>query len=324
MPVRTPLDRRLRGLVSYAAVVALRSVVAAVKAPPASVTIAASHFLQDVIPVAFHRLRYRSQPVVYVYHLVGEMQRPGGLRSRVSKAAEQMSLALLRVVGAVALVDNEDTIRSLERRGFDPERLVPTRNAYDPVEPLPPRSRPESPRVVFVGRFTEEKGVWDMLELAEALHDRIPDARIAMLGGGPLRQALVERAAQKGLGNLEAPGFVDEWTKWRSLRSATVFVAPSREEGWGIAVGEALIAEVPVVAYDLPAYGHLGDLPIRVPTGEVRSLVDTVLSLLVDPERLTREQMRVRAAAETLPAWADILEADIEALRTRGFLLSPV
>jgi glycosyltransferase involved in cell wall biosynthesis len=318
MPVRTPLDRWMRGLVTYAVVLALRAVVAAFKAPPARFSIAASHFVQDVIPVVFHGRRHGSQPVVYVYHLVGDMKRPRGLRSWLSEAAERVSLALMRASRAVVFVDNEDTIRSLESRGFDPGRLVSTRNAYDPVGPLPLRSRPKRPRVAFVGRFTEEKGVWDMLELARALGERLPDARVAMLGDGPLRRELLERAAGLGLRNLEAPGFVDEETKWRALRDATLFVAPSREEGWGIAVGEALTAEVPVVGFDLPAYGHFGDLPIRVPAGEVRQLIHAVLDLLTNAGRLEREQERVREAAEMLPKWHEILDADIAALEGRA------
>ena len=246
--VRTPLDRWLRGLVSYALVVGLRTLVAPMIAPRARFAIAASHFAQDVIPVVLHRLRYRSQPVAYVYHLVSDMERTPGFRTRLSVAAERISVALLRRTDALVFVDNEETMLSLERRGLDRRRLLPTGNAYDPVEPIPPRSRPEEPRVVFVGRFTEEKGVWDMLELARTLRDRVPAARIHMLGAGPLQRQFAERLARTGIGNVEAPGFVDEETKWRTLRGATVFVAPSREEGWGIAVGEALTAELPVVA----------------------------------------------------------------------------
>jgi glycosyltransferase involved in cell wall biosynthesis len=314
LPVRTPLDRWLRGLVSYALVIALRTLVATVIAPRARFAIAASHFVQDVIPVVLHRIRYGSQPVAYIYHLVSDMERTPGLRTRLSTTAEQMSLALLRFSDALVFVDNEETLRSLKRRGLNPRRLVPTRNAYDPIEPVPSRSQPETPQVVFVGRFTEEKGVWDMLDLARALREHVPAARIEMFGAGPLQREFAEQVAQIGLTNVDAPGFVDEETKWRALRAATVFVAPSREEGWGIAVGEALMAEVPVVIYDLSAYSHLGDLPIRIPVGDVSGFVNAVIGLLTDKDRLAYEQERVSRAAETLPKWREVLGSELAAL----------
>src|SRR5207248_3180308 len=142
-------------------------------------------------------------------------------------------------------------------------------------------------------------------------------ARVTMLGDGPLRPRLLEALADSGLTNVEAPGFVSEADKWLLLRSASLFVAPSREEGWGIAVGEALLAGLPVVCYDLPAYRHLRELPIRVPMSDREAFVATVMSLLADPGRLTDVRERVETAGETLPRWRDILAREIETMCSR-------
>jgi glycosyltransferase involved in cell wall biosynthesis len=306
--VRTPLDRFLGGLPSYTLVVVLRTLAATLRAPRAGVAIAASHFFHDVIPVVVHRLRFRSRPVVYVYHLVSDMQRGRSLRSLLSRAGERFSVGLLRRAGALLFVDNAETRASLARLGIAPELIVSTENAYDPSVELPPRVTPERPVVLFAGRFTEEKGVWDMLELAR----RAPHATVTMIGDGPLRAELLDRARAEGAENLYAPGYVSEEEKWRILRSATLFAAPSREEGWGIAVGEALTAGLPVVAYDLPAYSHLGDLPATVPRGDLRAFGDAVAGLLAQPDRLANECERVRAGAARLPTWEAILDREID------------
>lgn len=306
--IRTPLDRWLHGLVSYTLVVVLRTLAATLRAPRAGVAIAASHFFHDVIPVVTHRLRFHSRPVVYVYHLVSDMQRGRNLRSLVSRAGERFSVELLRRAGALLFVDNEETRASLARLGVAPELIVSTENAYDPSVEIPRRVTPEQPVVLFAGRFTEEKGVWDMLELAR----RAPQATVTMIGDGPLRAELLDRARAERLENLHAPGYVSEEEKWRILRSATLFAAPSREEGWGIAVGEALTAGLPVVAYDLAAYAHLGDLPLTVPRGDVRAFSEGVGGLLADPVRLERERERVREGAARLPTWDAILTREID------------
>jgi glycosyltransferase involved in cell wall biosynthesis len=306
--IRTPLDRWLGGLLSYTLVVGLRTLAATLRAPRAGVAVAASHFFHDVIPVVVHRLRFRSRSVVYVYHLVSDMQRGRSLRSLLSRAGERFSVELLRRAGALLFVDNEETRASLVRLGVVPELIVPTENAYDPSVELPPRVAPERPVVLFAGRFTEEKGVWDMLELAR----RAPQATVMMIGDGPLRAELLDRALGERLDNIRAPGYVSEEEKWRILRSVTLFAAPSREEGWGIAVGEALTAGLPVVAYDLPAYGHLGDLPITVPRGNLEAFEVAVAGLIAEPERLEMERERVREGAARLPTWATILTREID------------
>ena len=190
-----------------------------------------------------------------------------------------------------------------------------TRNAYDPLEPIPPREPAHPPTVVFCGRLVETKGLDEVLALAAALRERGSEVRIALLGDGPLRSALEGRVRAEGLDHVEVLGFVSEHEKWRRLRGASLFVAPSREEGWGIAVGEALIAGVPAIVYDLPAYEHFGSLPCRVPLGDSEAFVAAALELLEDGDRLAAEQRRVEEAAPALPRWDDVIDAE---LRSHG------
>lgn len=316
--LRTPADRFLRGLVSYVFIVVLRTLRACLGASAqADTAIAASHFIHDVVPCAVHRRRHGSQASVYVYHLVADMGRAASLRSIVSRAGERLSVALIRRTGALVFVDNEETRRSLLRHGIDSSRIIDTENAYDPVDGMPPRVEPQIATVAFCGRFVEEKGIWDMLELARRLSSAAPDARIIMLGDGPLRERFLAAVREAALTNLDAPGFASESEKWRLLRSATLFAAPSSEEGWGIAVGEALIAGLPVVLYDLPAYAHFGALPIRVPVADRERFIETVVSLVESGERLACERQRVEAGAASLPRWPDVLAREIDAMSDR-------
>jgi glycosyltransferase involved in cell wall biosynthesis len=93
-----------------------------------------------------------------------------------------------------------------------------------------------------------------------------------------------------------------------------VFVSPSVEEGWGIAVGEALIAGVPSVVYELPAYSHFGDLPLLAPLGDIEGFVDTVVGLLTDRARLDAERRRIEHSGDRLPRWNDLLASEVAAM----------
>jgi glycosyltransferase involved in cell wall biosynthesis len=222
---------------------------------------------------------------------------------------------VLRRTADIVFVDNEETGRALVAAGFAAAKLKLTANAYDPPHALPPRTRPVRPRVVFVGRLVEVKGLEVVLDLAAELARRGIDADIDLIGDGPGRARVEERIRVQELHSVRLAGFVGEDEKWEALRGATLFVAPSREEGWGIAVGEAVFAGTPTLVYDLPAYCHLGDALERVPDGDAAAFVARAVELLTDPARQAQAQAQVDAARTTLPRWDAVLDAEIEVLQ---------
>jgi glycosyltransferase involved in cell wall biosynthesis len=324
LTLRTPLDARLSRLGVYAAVVILRTILASVRMPPTGVAVASSHFFHDVIPCIVAHWRHGAMVAAFIYHVIGDMDRERTLRSALSTLAERVALRMLRRWGDVVFVDNEDVARSLRRRGFADDRIVMTANAFDPLVPLPPRVNGGPPVLAFCGRLVEEKGIWDVLELGQALAASAPSARIDMIGEGTLREAFRRRLSASGLHNIRMLGFVSEEDKWALLRRASLFVAPSREEGWGIAVGEALTAGTPVLAYDLPAYQYLGDWIERVPAFDTSAFVSTAQKLVSNPDVLARRQHAVEAVAARLPQWEDVLAAEFAVLRQRSAAGEPL
>jgi glycosyltransferase involved in cell wall biosynthesis len=115
---------------------------------------------------------------------------------------------------------------------------------------------PEQPKIfdaAWTGRVHPQKGIDDLLETFEWLKKQIPDFRAVVIGKSKDKLEPVVRA--RGLAeNIFFSGLVSEEEKFRLLKSSRVFLMPSRYESWGIVVGEALAAGVPVVAYDLPCY----------------------------------------------------------------------
>jgi glycosyltransferase involved in cell wall biosynthesis len=105
--------------------------------------------------------------------------------------------------------------------------------------------------IVFVGRLHPEKGVRDVLELAELL----PSLEVSVAGHGPLEGEVAEAASR--LPNLSFSGRLDRAGVIECLRGARVSVVPSRwQEPGGIAALEAMSVGTPVVAY---ASGGLGE-----------------------------------------------------------------
>ena len=96
----------------------------------------------------------------------------------------------------------------------------------------------------FVGRLHPEKGVDDVIRLAELR----PSLRISVAGHGPLEGAVTEAARR--LPNLEFAGSLDRSGVIRLLEGVRICLMPSRwEEPAGLAALEAMSVGTPVVAY---------------------------------------------------------------------------
>jgi glycosyltransferase involved in cell wall biosynthesis len=182
---------------------------------------------------------------------------------------------------------------------------------------------PGGPIVGFVGRLVPSKRPLLFLDAAAALASASPGPAqpplFAMLGDGPLRADCEARVARLGLGaRVRLLGSVPGAG---SLMAAfDLLVACSSEEGFGLAVSEAVLARVPVVAVDLPAFREV--LAARSPEqfvapADAGALARAVASTLAGPARAAEVAERDREAllpVVSVPAMLDRYEALYRAL----------
>jgi glycosyltransferase involved in cell wall biosynthesis len=145
-------------------------------------------------------------------------------------------------------------------------------------------------RFVFLGRLVDWKGVNFLLEAFKTVADRNPNTRLQILGDGPLRQSLEDRARALGLTDrVEFTGWVSRAQGAEYLRRAHVMVMPSLRECGGTAILEAFAMGIPVIAtrWGGPAHYVDDDTGIRVPPdtrdGFITGLADAMLHLAADP-----------------------------------------
>jgi glycosyltransferase involved in cell wall biosynthesis len=166
-------------------------------------------------------------------------------------------------------------------RSVDSRRLSTIRNGWSGW-PLPPE--PEPGLVISVGNFRAEKGHDLLLRAFAIVASSHENARLVLVGDGPLRKHLEEMALSLGLDDrVDFVGHVDN--VWPYLQRAAVFAQPSRSEPLGIAVLEAMAAGRPVVA---AATGGLTELVspetgILVRPNDVNALADAILVFLRSP-----------------------------------------
>ncbi len=115
--------------------------------------------------------------------------------------------------------------------------------------PAPPREFD----AVWIGRVHRQKGIDDLLATLECLAKKLENFRAVFIGN--VKDALAPEIARRGLEkHVTFPGFVSETEKIRLFKASRVFLMPSRHEGSPRVVGESIIANTPVVAYEIPNY----------------------------------------------------------------------
>ncbi|MFL5982276.1 MAG: glycosyltransferase family 4 protein [Gaiellaceae bacterium] len=284
--------------------------VAARAAARSDVVVAASHFLPDAAALASF-VRRGALGVAYVYHLIGE-RRDRSLRTTWSKTDERIGLALLRRSADVVFVSNDLTAHALRARGFDPIATtigidVGSFARADPSR-LPPRG-------VFLARMARTKGVTDAVEAWARVRRRVPDAQLVMVGTGPERDPAAALAQRIGIADaIHWCGFVSEAEKRRILGESRVLVAPSYEEGWGIAVCEALASGVPVVAYRHPVLDEVfGTAYLGAAAGDVDGIAELAVRVLTDTAYAARLSDGGREAAARYDV-ARVAELELETI----------
>lgn len=124
-----------------------------------------------------------------------------------------------------------------------------------------------------VGRLVADKGFDYLLDAFAKSLARHPDFSLVIIGEGPDRGVLERKIRQLGLtGKVFLPGHKPGLAKL--YRGFDWVVIPSREEGLGLVLQEAVIAGVPVLVSDLPVFHEqLGDAGHYVPVGDVDAWV---------------------------------------------------
>jgi 1,2-diacylglycerol 3-alpha-glucosyltransferase len=142
--------------------------------------------------------------------------------------------------------------------------------------------------LLYVGRIAREKNLDLLIDAFGLIAGRTPSVRLALLGRGPHRDHLVEKAHKLGISKqVEFVGAVEHEQVPRYMAAADVFVFTSTTDTQGLVLIEAMASGTPVAAVRAP-----GPIDVLQDGGGVlteataESFADAVSSLLEAPVRL--------------------------------------
>ncbi len=242
--------------------------------------------------------------VVHTLHGIHYLHYRNPLLRRISIALERL---LSRRTDRLILVSHADLGRAVKHRLAPPDSLIVIPNGG----PMPGVLSPEAvikkrqelgwnsrlPVVGTVARLHRQKGVLYFLLAAESILVRFPDARMAVVGDGPLGRALKRRARRLKID--DKVFFLGERRDAFELMNLfDIFVLPSLWEGLPFVLVEAAALGKPIVAAAVDGVPEVIEekrTGLLVPPKIPQLLADAVIRLLEDRELAGRLGERARA-----------------------------
>jgi glycosyltransferase involved in cell wall biosynthesis len=179
----------------------------------------------------------------------------------------------------------------------------------------------DSPAILYAAKFAQRKHPDDLLRATVRLREITPAPfAVVMCGTGEMEPELRAYCADQGLENVVFTGFVNQAELPKLYGCCDVFVLPSENEPWGLAVNEAMCAALPVVVsrevgcvVDLVRDGGNGFAP---EAGDIEGWAQALRRLIEDAD------FRKRAGAaslERISRWSyrEVAEAFARALGLR-------
>jgi glycosyltransferase-like protein len=158
-------------------------------------------------------------------------------------------------------------------------------------KPLPER-KSAVPTVLFVGGLEPRKGLEDLIRAMRLVISRVKDARLVVVAKAGFRGTdhwSAYESVARGLELTDRIDFhesVDQETLLGLYSDCDVLALPSRNEGWGLVLMEAMACGKPVVATrvgGIPELVESGTEGILVEAGDVNGIADSITKLLHDP-----------------------------------------
>jgi alpha-1,3-rhamnosyl/mannosyltransferase len=201
-----------------------------------------------------------------------------------------------RRAGRVLAISQRTKDDLLELYGLPPERVVVTPLAHDPA--FSPGDGEHDGYLLLVGAIEARK---DPLAAAAAAEQ----AGLPLVVAGPVRdRTLADELRRRGA---DVRGFVERAELVRLYRRAACLVFPTRYEGFGLPVAEAMACGTPVVATPDPAVREVGGDAVAY--GEREELGEAVLGVLAERERWASavlQRARAFSWAETARRTVDV------------------
>lgn len=203
---------------------------------------------------------------------------------------------LLKSVVTKILANSEktkETILSIRKDFLNPDKVEVIYNGIDlQLFPLITNKANNitSNKIVLgnVGRLVNQKGHEYLVDLGKILKQKQIPFKILIGGSGSLEMTLKAKIRAANLENdIELIGFCNDTPKF--MNAIDIFILPSKWEGFGYVIAEAMACGKPVIAFDISSNPELikdGENGFLIPPFDIDKMANKVITLYNDRTKL--------------------------------------
>lgn len=277
----------------------------------ADVIYTASDFLPDTLPAFFFKTKNKNiKWTSVIYHIIPPPIQRGGpfIRNFVSFVTQRFSFQFVKHGSNLIFVLNNGVVDQLVKLGFRKERIhvVGAGINLKHIREIP-QGKVEYD-ACFLGRLHSSKGIFDLLDIWKMVVSKRNNAKLAIIyaGQSEIESTLIKKIKKANLcENITLLPLTGDMAL-HSVKSSKIFVFPSHEEGWGIAMCEAMACGLPAVAYDLPVYREIfGQGVITVPLKDTERFAVEIIDLISNEAKRVKLSQEAEIQASEYD-WADV------------------
>lgn len=256
----------------------------------------ASEFWMDSLPAFIFKLRlskikwvaswYQTAPNPLVGFAEGKRQERYRWKALLYWSTQLLIKPLISRFADFILINNENEKRHFQ--GIE-KKLIVVLGAVD-IDLISKYIKKFSKlskiyEAVFQGRFHPQKGVVELIKIWKLVVNRLPKAKLIMIGDGPLMEKVKEEIHNLELeNNIELRGYVfDGDEKFKIFAQSKIVVHPAFFDSGGMASAEAMAFGLPCVGFDLKSYNsYYPEGMLKAMVGNLDAFANEIVNLLLD------------------------------------------
>ena len=151
-------------------------------------------------------------------------------------------------------------------------------------------------KIISVGRISPEKGIFDLIDVMELIHEKDKKVTLTICGDGYQKEELENYIYSKKLNRVvKMTGFIGGDKLYREYLQASVYVMPSKSEAFGLVLLEAMHFGLPCISFSSAsgARNLLDDgTGILIDRRNKEEMAENILKMLNDPKLQKKYQKK--------------------------------
>ncbi len=247
-----------------------------------------SDFFPDVLPAYIYtKLNPSTKWYQCIFHIYPNYKvRPGSkIKSFVAEYLQKFSFFFAKNADCIINI-NTQVSQKLIQIGFEKEKIVVNTPGINFNYLSDIKYDADTPYydATFLARLNPSKGIFDLINIWKLVLSKVPNARLGIIGGGSKKiiEELTIQIKENSLeNNISLLGFIENQQSFEIIKKSKVFIFPSHEEGFGIAIADAMACSVPVISWDLEVYDEIfEDNLVQIPLDDIDGFANKIVSTL--------------------------------------------